>query len=116
MKIELSQERQLSDPVLLFQISQYYGHWAEDHPDVSEGRCVKSVVTGDESESDSSEQGCNSIDIYDLGWGLVSSFGTDWELQALTCSKTPNMIRDRFGDIPKMSIELQPRSRNGTTP
>ena len=39
------------------QISQYYGHWAEDHPDVSEGRCVKSVVTEDEGDGgDSSEQ------------------------------------------------------------
>ena len=56
MNIELSQESQLYDPVLLFQISQYYGHWAEDHPDVSEGRCVKSVVTGDESDGDDSSE------------------------------------------------------------
>ena len=49
--------RQISNTfLLLFQISQYYGHWAEDHPDVSEGRCVKSVVTDDESEGDNSEQ------------------------------------------------------------
>ncbi len=30
------------------QISQYYGHWADNQPDVSEGkRCVKSVLTGE---------------------------------------------------------------------
>jgi len=26
------------------QISQYYGHWAQNHPDVGEGTCVKSVL------------------------------------------------------------------------
>ena len=26
------------------QISQYYGHWAQDHPNVEEGTCVKSVL------------------------------------------------------------------------
>ena len=56
MKREPEQERQILNTFLLFQISQYYGHWAEDHPDVSEGRCVKSVVTDDESEGDNSEQ------------------------------------------------------------
>jgi len=26
------------------QISQYYGHWAEEHPDVLAGKCVRSVL------------------------------------------------------------------------
>ena len=33
------------------QISQYYGHWALEQPDVMEGKCVRSVLTGG-SESD----------------------------------------------------------------
>ena len=93
MKIELSQERQLSDPVLLFQISQYYGHWAEDHPDVSEGRCVKSVVTGDESESDSSEQGCNSIDILGMSPNLsLIMFGVLEHVKACSSQSVPKLL------------------------
>jgi len=29
------------------QISQYFGHWAMDQPDVSEGNCVRSVLKSD---------------------------------------------------------------------
>ena len=29
------------------QISQYYGHWAQLHPDVEQGSCVKSVLRSD---------------------------------------------------------------------
>ena len=29
------------------QISQYYGHWAEDQPDVVKGKCVRSVLKED---------------------------------------------------------------------
>ena len=28
----------------LHQISQYYGHWAQKHPDIGQGNCVKSVL------------------------------------------------------------------------
>ena len=52
-------------------------------------------------------QGRNSIDIQDLGWGLGTSSGT--------CLKTPNMFRDRFWDISKMSIELHLRSAHSSS-
>ena len=35
------------------------------------------------------------------------NFGTK-KLQVQTRLKTPNMIKDRFGDVPKMCIELHP--------
>ena len=38
------------------QISQYYGHWAQNHPNVEEGTCVKSVL---KENGDSFDQVCN---------------------------------------------------------
>ena len=35
------------------------------------------------------------------------------EGQFKTCFKTPNIIRDGFGDDPKMSIEMHPRLCEG---
>ena len=35
-------------------------------------------------------------------------------LEVKTCLKPPNMIRDRFGDIPKMSIKLHPNREDKT--
>ena len=32
------------------QISQYYGHWSLEQPDVATGQCVQSVVRGDRQE------------------------------------------------------------------
>ena len=33
------------------QISQYYGHWALDQPDVLSGKCVRSVLSGEDQSS-----------------------------------------------------------------
>ena len=45
------------------QISQYYGHWAQDHPNVEEGTCVKSVL---KPNGDSFDQ-VNIFDFSQLG-------------------------------------------------
>ena len=34
------------------------------------------------------------------------------ELQVKTCLKTQNMIRDKFSDFPKLSIELHPSTQD----
>ena len=49
------------------QISQYYGHWSVDHPDVSKGRCVKSVLHG--AGRQVLEEGPTNIDIAGGGGG-----------------------------------------------
>ena len=36
-------------------------------------------------------------------------FGDNFSIRELTCLKTPIMIRNRFEDCPKMTIELHPR-------
>ena len=56
-------------------------------------------------------QGCNSIEIQDFGWDVETSLRTTNKQEVHTCLKIPNKIKDRFGDIPKLSIELHPRSR-----
>ena len=38
------------------QISQYYGHWAQNHPNVQEGTCVKSVLKTYPTNSDAYTQ------------------------------------------------------------
>ena len=37
-------------PTLLLypQISQYYGHWAREQPDVLQGNCVRSVLSSED--------------------------------------------------------------------
>ena len=41
-------------------------------------------------------------------WDIFRDNFNKREQQVLTCIKTPNMIRNRFGNIPKISIELHP--------
>ena len=59
------------------------------------------------------------MDMQDLGWGFGNkvrdNFST-WELQVKAFVITSNMIRERFGDIPKMLIELHPMSYNLVSP
>ena len=43
------------------QISQYYGHWSENHPNVEDGVCVKSVLKNDPTS-----------DSYDQEWELTT--------------------------------------------
>ena len=47
------------------QISQYYGHWAQNHPNVQEGTCVKSVLKTYPTNSDAYTQvnvkGCFTV-------------------------------------------------------
>ena len=54
------------------------------------------------------EAGDNSIDIWNLRWNLGTRLGSTRALQIQTCVKTPNMIRDRFGDFPKCLFNRPP--------